>query len=456
MMLIWALGTNVMGQEFLALAWSDHTPTYSALYNPSLIADQRPKVDINLFGFGVHASNNTVYGQNKALIRWRTLDAYELNPSKTDSWAQYRGMVMGPGFSFTLKRHAFALNTSLRSAFSMHRVPLLITDFYTTNAWDTTATNAMSTTKTRMKALGWSQFGLSYASIVHQFDRDLVTLGATVNYLQGVGAAALYIEEASVTVVGNNIETVGSGRYAYAAPALNAGNGWSTSIGFTYKKMVNDVTAYVPHSIKAKCLTEPYQYKIAVSIADLGYIKMKHNAIYKSTDSLSQFMQEIEGGEIEDPQSLDADRQVFTVNLPTALVVMYDHRILKGVYANATVIQRMTTASMLGPERANVVAVGARIAYGHFGVQVPVSLINYKKPLLGLGLRLGPLSIGSDNVLPIFFRSDIYAVDFHATLHMRFWRGKGCRIKTYKGLKGFIMSIFKNPNKGYLEELPGW
>ena len=59
---------------------------------------------------------------------------------------------------------------------------------------------------------------------------------------------------------------------------MSAGKGWSTSIGGTYKKMKEDVSFYIPHSSKTGCNTPNYEYKVGVSLLDIGYINFNNNS----------------------------------------------------------------------------------------------------------------------------------------------------------------------------------
>ena len=79
-----------------------------------------------------------------------------------------------------------------------------------------------------------------------------------------------------------------------------------------------------------------------------------------------------------------------------------------------------------------------------FEAALPISLYEYQYPQLGLSLRLGPLSIGTDKLGHWIKQSDLYGADiyFHLKVPIRYnpkckGRSKGVRGIGGKKGKGF-------------------
>lgn len=161
-----------------------------------------------------------------------------------------------------------------------------------------------------------------------------------------------------------------------------------------------------------------YLQKLAFSVTDIGFIKVngeKHIfkgdpfLINRTTDfqkftNISDFLQELSSHVYGDPNASLVGTQ-FTVALPTALHLSYSGNLLKNRYVTLGINQRLPLYrySFKTP---NLFYINLAKTHRLITYAAQLSLFEYKKPQLGAYLRFGPFFIGSDNILPVFFRQD--------------------------------------------------
>ncbi|MDP4845509.1 MAG: DUF5723 family protein [Salibacteraceae bacterium] len=443
-------------QEWIGTTIDNYTPVNSMLINPSAIVDQKPWLDVHLIGVGAHAANNFGYLENSRVLNFAGYQTGKVNLERTNGWAQVNAQILGPSASLSLGKQAIGLHTSIRSAISINKIPLQYARAFIERVeGDSTV---FSVNNTRVKSLTWAEVGLSYGRILYQFDKDFLTGGITVNRLIGLQSATLFIDEGEMLVDnGQGTLLSGNGKYAYAEPAFTMGGGWSTSIGFTYKRMIDDVSSYVPHGKNVRCTTLPYKWKVSASLVDVGGVRVKRNGFYNKfdeTDNSDDYLNVLEGGNGIDALPRDGDR--YTAWLPMGLNTQFDFNLKGGIFFNALFSQRLSFPSSYGPDRSNLLAVTARYEKNWLMVALPLSLENYRDPHLGLAVRFWLITVGTEQVLPYFFKTDVYTADLYVHLRLRFFDAPGCRTPYFKGLKGFKFGNLFNPKAKDPASCPHW
>lgn len=106
----------------------------------------------------------------------------------------------------------------------------------------------------------------------------------------------------------------------------------------------------------------------------------------------------------------------FVIAAPTALNLSADLRLIEHFYVNATMIQSIGRTNLPQWRQSSLVAVTPRFESSKFGLAIPIVRQN-DAWAFGASMRLGPLMVGSDNLLGIFSRNgnikaqgvDVYA-----------------------------------------------
>lgn len=159
-----------------------------------------------------------------------------------------------------------------------------------------------------------------------------------------------------------------------------------------------------------------YLQKLAFSVTDIGFIKVngeKHifqgNAFalnrltsFKNVNNISDFFSELSTYVYNNPKaSLEATS--FNVALPTALHLSYSGHLHKNRYLTVGLDQRIPL-SKYAFKAPNLLYVNYARTSNAFTLSAQFSLFEYKYPQLGAYLRWGPIFVGSDHILPVFFQ----------------------------------------------------
>lgn len=451
-----SLTVNTAAQESLGATLDNYTPVNGMLLNPSAIVGQRPWLDIHLLGGGGSFMNNSGYINDKRITEVASLTGISYNTNPKHAWAQIDADLLGPGFSLSKGKHAFGVHTAARVVANAQKLPLaLAQSFMEENI--TSGNQTYHLDNARIKALAWLELGLSYGRIWSRFDRHLLTVGATLNRLFGLHGSALFIDEGTLTVIDRELSfSDGKGRFANSSTGFTRGGGWSGSVGFTYKRMIHDITHYVPHSRKVACLTLPYRFKFMASLVDVGAIRFKHESFVGTLEESGDYVEAVSISGVVDTNFPSVASSPFIATTPMALNVQYDYNFNKGFFINAFLLQRIALPSLFGVERANVLAVTPRFERRIFAASLPVSLINYRRPRVGFALRISTFTIGTEHLVPFLVPSDIYGADFYFHLRLRIFRAPYCRERQYEGIGMFrFLNIFTRKENN-IEDCPEW
>lgn len=413
-----------ISQESMGLVPDNYHPLQGAKLNPSAIVDQKPWLSVQLIGLHGYARNNAAFFQQSTYFNRANEVSFHESRSKYSGYSDIE--IDGIGASLSLGEYAIAIHSGARALVNAKGIPGELANVINDETYSP-ADGTYNSNFARAKGMAWGQVGATVGKVLFNKGEHFFTGAVTVNRLFGFGNANLIINNANVSIV-NGDATLNNlhGKYSFSNFALNAGKGWSTSIGVTYKKMKDEMSYYTPHSTLYNCETINYRYKIGLSLIDLGYINFNNQA---RTASFNEEMtiEELEAIYEEGNDATLNPETSFNATLPTALSGQFDYNVNDYIYLNASIIQKITVPSFIGSERDNLLAVSARYESKWLGIGIPVTLQNYKHPQVGLALRMGPLSIGTDHILPLFIPTDIYAADVYAVLRFNIMKSPGCR-----------------------------
>ncbi len=425
---------NLVAQENQGAINDNYNPINGQYINPSSIVDAKPWLDINLVGASAFVRNNYAFYPNTTLLNF---SSFENEPNFDNTVGSINGYadfdVRGSSASLVVGQHSISLFTNVRGIANVSNIPGVVGKMATEGGITWADTGTYNVNNARIKSMSWGEVGVTYGKILKASGNNMLTGAISVKRLLGFQSAAVMVDDANVDVF--NLESANlistNAKYAYAEPDFNAGRGWGTNIGVTYKKMKSDVTHYVPHSRFSGCEQINYKYKIGASLLDVGYINFKNGA-YHGTYSETTIIDEINSvDDVSDETQAIQEGDKFTATLPTAASVQFDYNVNDQVYLNATVVQRVPMANTFGVERANLLAVSARYERKYFGVAIPISMQSYNVTTtqVGLAFRFANITIGSDNFLPIIIKHDVKAADIYFSLKYTIFKSPACKDK---------------------------
>ncbi|MDR2205133.1 MAG: hypothetical protein LBE36_03105 [Flavobacteriaceae bacterium] len=184
-----------------------------------------------------------------------------------------------------------------------------------------------------------------------------------------------------------------------------------------------------------KC-AEEYYYKLSFNILDVGYVNFtgKNHLLNGAPFDFDQSgkpkfntIEEIFGFVSEQTYGNPNASLVgtdFTIGLPTSLHFNFSKNIGEHKYLNFNLVQR-TPIFENSLKRNNIANVSYSFQKNAFGYGASTSLYEYKDLQFGGYFRLGPLVMGSENIIPIIFKHKrFYAADFYIALKINaFWDG---------------------------------
>ena len=441
----------LQSQENSGIIHSNYAPTNSVLINPSSIGDSKVYWEINLIGASAFIDNNYVYSPNFSIlsaIRNPEGVSEPLDNFKSGNKTAYLDIALhGPSFYLNLGKHAIGLNTQVRTVFDGRNIDANLAK-YMFEGFKYLPQRGIeyNTSNTKINTMTWGELGINYAYTFKQKSNNMYIGGVTVKRLFGITHAGMNIKEATFTVPDTadiNFANI-DGKYGFSTPSFNANNGWGIDLGFTYKKMLEEVDAYIPYSKKSGCKKPDYLYKVGVSLIDLGYISFNTGSYYGEIKESGDWLDYSNSNFDDNYEQYDAKilesfteatnvKSSYTAFLPTALSVQYDYNFQNGFYVNATVVQNLSFFNKLGVNRQNLLAITPRFELPRFEVSLPLSLRRYTSPSFGLAFRFwNNLIIGSDRLGSILFKGDTYGTDIYFNIKIAKLYTNKCREKQSK------------------------
>ncbi len=430
LMVIGLLCTNyTQAQEALGLKTGKYAGINGTLLNPSSNVYAPLKWDVNLVAAGAFFENNYGYLTNTAvpnalknasLIEWVNEEAGDdatisTNPILFDFFDDNKrksihlnAFVMGPSVRLNVGKHSFGLFTNFRTAISANRIPASL-GYY---EFDRQLLNeSFKAAPFKFAGMAWAELGLNYATEIMEGNNHRISAGGNVKYLHAYNAFFFKShEEVELTKLPNDSLALNGGSYSYGISNAAVANNPFASTG---KGLAIDLgTTYLVGGTEDKNYSD-YQFKFGCSLLDFGKVWGNNEAqvhevntaeivnIYTEgyndvTDELGLFTT-ISQQALNDETASRSNKR-FSLWLPGAISAQADFAANKHLYLNALVTRRIRTIQP-GIERANIIAVTPRFESRFLAFSLPLVLYNDTDFRLGSALRLGPITIGSDNLL---------------------------------------------------------
>jgi len=431
----------VMGQEMTGVVFSEYNGVTSTILNPALMTGSKVIKDVNIISGDFYVDNDIFYlppGNNPIRkIFSGSLNLGSGGPYKYDRKYTYfdnankkfisaSARFMLPSYMLQKNYSAFAITTAIRSYQSGNHIPYQIPiQLYEDLGFEPYVDTEFNNEKFSMVSMTWFELGLSYAYDLKSYHKNKWTLGISAKALFGLEGA--YVEVRKLNY--NNVDptTVDFKNFdvdfGYALPVdqqtnkfminpLIKGYGFGFDLGLVYtKRLVSGHLSY--NSLFCKGENKNYRYKIGISLLDLGWVRFKKNAQLHRFDNVSVYWehfdtihyQSLEGilqdystAFYGDPNTSYHDNKII-IGTPTTVSVQFDYQIINHLFVGALWMHpvRFNLRTVWRPALATVVP---RFEKRSFAVSLPISLIDYHYPQIGLALRYYSFTIGTGNLIP--------------------------------------------------------
>lgn len=444
---------------------SNYGGASSAIQNPALIANSKLYMDINLVGAGLSYYHNDSYLEEFDSYFYELLHnkiGFPKQTAKSNYYANHRpefvnanisARELGPAVMLNSGKNSFALSFSMREFLSLSHFPdplANLTKYGSANP-DLIAHGGYNVTQPiRAAGMAWSETAFTYARVLKSDNQDVVTLGATIKYLVGYGGGYVYVNNidfatpsnTSFSITNSYLNTGISLPYDYNATQDNVsldkqfkkGKGFGTDLGFSiqHNSRRHNIQRF---SRLCEQEFEQYDYRFAVSLLDVGYIKFKDHVAsgtYTNNNTkpivydLRNFTFNSTQAAIDELNSLygvtpNATGNKFSVLLSSAISFQYDKWIKDNIYVTAGGIIGIPLGKN-ALQRPSQLAIIPRYESDIFEVSMPVSLYDFKNPRLGLSTRIYFLTLGTDRLISLGGVHDYYGYDFYASIRLNFMK----------------------------------
>jgi len=458
------VSARTFSQERYGISNSMYAGITGSWLNPAFMANSPYRWDFNIVTADAYADNNYVYifqtnipdiiadkGNtplfvNNAWERYKgERSKYMLENKEKNSWRKnvYGNVLLqGPSLMFNVKKWTFGIITAGRGAVSL-------TGFHYTAAkllfegltYDPLHNIDIKVPKFRTNAMVWDEIGISAAREVIK-KRDLtIKAGITLKHLNAF-AAAFVLHQKSTLYIPNDTDMYFkniSAKYGYALNEDNflesKGKGKSMDIGVTIEKKSLKNKYQCPNFCNKK-LELQYDWKLGISLIDIGYVRFKEKAQTYLIDNKSDYWYNFANLNIDGIGGIDtslsqhfADNPIpvpaetkFTMLTPWAASVQFDYNVGYNVYVNASWVQRIPHFGLPGVDRANTIAITPRYELRRFGVAMPIIMYQYLWPRIGLAFRLNNFLIIGTDKLGAFIGHRLSGADIYAALKINVLR----------------------------------
>lgn len=471
LLFLFIISYAIKSQDFNGFNQSNYAGVTGIYLQPASIVDGRMKFDMNLIGLNLGFYNNYLGIKHDAFKRdGSSFPAFEdtsfqqnyLIPNKNgkDKSIYFSNRIAMPSFMVSINRkNAIALSWNIRTMFnidgaSQQLADLVYSEFDYPSLWVFDLHNK----NLSIQEMTWAEYGLTYARVIKEDNEHYLKGGVTVKLLRGIQSAYMFIKDLDYNVKNTDTASIfqSSVKYGHSSNFDFGGvgiNGNASTFSFDYTQSYPgfgfdiglvyewrpDYKSYKYDMDGEKGLwrkdQNKYKLKVGISATDIGSIKFKKGSTSGDfTANVNDWninnLQNITSvGELDDTLNnrfgVSNASSTYKMNLPTAFSAQIDYQIWKDFYVNLTPYMAMQfKKNDTKVHDWSSVSLTPRWDHKWFGAFIPVQYNFLNGFRYGLGLRLGPLVIGTTNLTPLLSKKDVYGADVYTMLKIPIPYGK--------------------------------
>lgn len=402
---------GLSAQSYIGHAMDNYAGVHAVAYNPANVYDSPMRADINLVSVSGYLGSDFIGLSFSDLLSSGGEFDFDSDASRHPSETNHFFTnidVMGPSFMFNVGDiQSFAFTTRARGLFNLNNIDgnlyeRISDGFDIGNDFDFDSKNLNAT------AHVFSEIGITYGREILRTQDQFLKGGITLKYLFGAGGLFANSPELSGNFNGitNQLTTRGSVSYG-STPGFESDSpefgdhqgGFGADIGvvYEYRKRIMDDRVQGQRA-------QQYKFKMALSLTDIGSINYKNseNTLYDANGNVNALEFETKDLEevLEDNYMGTTVTEDQKVALPTAVQIMADYYIGSRWYVGLhTGLSMRDSGKFHTSTIINTATVAPRFESKWFSVYSPIGLRQYGDLVWGLGMRLGPLTVGSGSIL---------------------------------------------------------
>jgi len=308
-------------------------------------------------------------------------------------------------------------------------------------------------------ALAWAEYGVNYAQVITDEGEHFFKAGGRLKFNQGLSSSYTYAENLDFELQNKDTASTFRGNFNFGY-SDNIDQYFSKTDGGTSFSDIYKMTSKLGIGVDLGVVYEwrpdwkeykydmdgetniwrrdrnKYKIRAGVSLLDLGGMQFTKAdksrsfsvnttqldlTIFDKADNLQSFSNIIDSLILNDPDwtASEDTSQTYYMNTPTALSFQFDYNIYKDFYVNATAYINVNQKSNATNVRmANQFSITPTYDYKWAGVGIPLSYSPYSGFKAGLGLRLGPLTVGVPDLKTLFPGGKVRGAGIYAGLRV--------------------------------------
>ena len=464
---------TIRAQSFLGYGHSNFAGIVGATYNPASLADNNYSMDILVCGAGIKISNN-YFGVKRSAISNPNFGPSNvtLRDRPTKKAAFIRNEILLPGIMFSNGKTGWGVDLKIRTYVNVDGISNDLAHIFANELNDEiNYERDLENKHLGITALSWIELGGSYAKTIWTGAERFVAIGVRPKFLLGLGGMYAFINDAEYNFrndstlslfkadadfgISDNFTFDAAGQPSWKL-GFNPGLGVDAGIIYEFRPEL------LQKGEKEKNKERPwpgfrerpvYKYKIGISLTDLGFIRFRHGE-FSEKYSVEANLWNYDGVVLDNTAPVplynsfklrkggSKEGNGMWMRLPLALNINCDYMILESFYINAAAFAGVYLRNSNGKKVHELtrLSISPRWEKRWYGVWLPISFSRMGNLSLGTGLRIGPLVIGTNNLLPIIFKNKTtYEADLYVALKVPlFPTGKFLKKKTKAGPDGKV------------------
>ena len=434
---LWLLSFAIMtgttfAQNMLGIASGNFAGSAGMNLNPTSMLLMPNRWEIGLMTVNIQAENNYIgypkfhlKGGNENGVVYPN-GGLVANNSSTSKTAGIHALIKVPSFILRVNNWAFALSTSVRTDASIRGIdPTLASILFNGPSFPAVQSKPVKIGGTKISQLSWVETSFSAGKQLSKSESRKWLVAVSGKYITGLEGVFVKLDGGDMRISNDTTLSMTSihGKAGYGAISDPSQiihgklNGLGTDLGICFIS-----NPFGPRFYNGKLLpAKRYNYRIGVSILDLGFVNFSKNAVTYSINTPAITYNNVTAVHVNGNNGIDSliqadfmnsSKQKFFIGLPTAASIQYDKCLHPRWYFNLTAVQRMPLP-YAHVYRANSLSASIRYETPYFEVAMPYSFYDYYRHRIGLAVRYHILMIGTDKIGTFLGKNDITGLDVY-------------------------------------------
>ena len=466
-----------LSQDYFSYGGGNFSGLNQVISNPAAATDNRLKLDILPFGFDFNFNNSWFAVKREALdytgkitkpsslqfpLTWKNstpnvpdnvFKNFNILRSQGNKSVILENRVLLPSALYQIDtKNAIAFTWSVRQIANIDGLsPDLTYLFEKEMDLSVTQNNRVQVKNFSAVQMSWAEYGLTYARVLEDKNKHFLKAGITPKLLKGLESAYLVVKDLDFLLSTKDSNSYFNTNFSYAHSSNfkspfsddntvsdfykgSAKLRLGLDLGFIYEWRPHfQKYKYKPNGKQLSWRKDLNKYKVkfGAAIVDIGKIKFDKEGTYYDLDvSINQrdFTKfttvknfDMFDSIVRTDYSSKNQSSDYAVVLPTAINTQLDYAINQFFYLNLSAhLTPFHKSKTLKVHNYSAICFAPRIEHYWFDISVPftyntLNARRFQYVTTGLALRLGPLSIGSTNLVPLF-KGDVSSLNFYAML----------------------------------------